>query len=411
MTFRAAIPLFIILLLSFFAVPVGAAEFGAFTADGVMSSGRGAVVTIGGEVRADYSYRQTKASALSRLATSAVGKYSDLTLRNANLRLTVDVNPNITAFFKLDLTGNQTSQDDEEILEEALLVMRAVGGTGLELFAGRGRAPYGQDVTLGMIQGYTHAANRIESAQGRLFIVDPPDDGFHPGGPGTSRHAFAPMRPGQFDRVSVAGAAYEWDSRLRVELAAFQPRTTEYDHRLSRRGSGSDLGVAARLWWRPLEDLTFEVSGILAHSSDMGRLFLRTDLNPGTATRTNAYAMSAGFDWRPSPWHVYGEYQHGWNWNFTKDYDTDSAQLGVAREIAGAWRLGAMGEWLRIRDPLGKNTVDQYYKLALNIRYDLGSGAFVLLEYGNEWFRREFGGELADKRRGAMLGMRFGVSF
>ncbi len=154
-----------------------------------------------------------------------------------------------------------------------------------------------------------------------------------------------------------------------------------------------------------------EASFAAAHSTIMGKKEWRLDLRPGASARKNAYAISLGFDWNPGDWRVFGEYQRGWDWNFSRDYDTETWQLGLARDFAGAWRLGAMAEGLTIKDPRGKNTVDDFYKLALNIRYNFISGMFLLFEYGHEWQRRRFDGHLAEKRQGNFFGMRLGLRF
>lgn len=374
---------------------------------GLVSLRKNAVVSIGGELRVDYVYREMRTSGREQGISI---KTADLAIKNANLRINADVHPNVRAIFKLDLSSNSDpSRDRDEIIEEAIIVMRAVGG--LEFFAGKGRAPYGQDVTLGMLQSYHHAANRADSSEGRVFIIDPPDAA-KPNDPDAP--PLAPMRPGQFDRTFMAGAAYQWNERWRVEIAAFQPNSYEYRHRLRKwddyRG-GAEIGVAARLWWRPVEELTLQASGIFSRSNEMGHVDKRLDVGGTAKGRDSAYAFSAGFDWRTGPWQVFGEYQHGWDWNFTDGYHTDTWQLGGARDIADAWRVGAMVEGMRISDHQGGNVIDNYYKIALNIRYTFSSGLYVLGEYGHEWFKRRHENEANERRKGDYFGVRFAFSF
>lgn len=391
--------------------PAGAHDHGE--AAGLTSLRKNAIISIGGEVRVDYSYRHTTTTATSSPPSTynADTSVGDLSLRNANLRLQADVHPNIRAFFKVDLSSQECRRDD--ILEEALLIMNAVGGSGLGLFAGKGRAPYGQDITLGMIQSYNHTANAIDTSEGRVFIVDPPESRSNPANPGRYS-ATGPMRPGQIDRAVQAGVSYDWDDRWRVELAVFKPSDYDYKDRLidsKRCDSASDIGVAARIWWRPVEELVVQASGMMNRSNDMGRPELRTDLEPGARGRKQAYAVSLGFDYTRGPWRIFGEYQHGWDWNFTSGYDTDTWQIGAAREFGEGWRVGAMAEGLHIDDKKDVKVTDDYYKLALNVRYTFSSGFFVLAEYGHEWMRRERDGSLAEKRRGDFFGMRVGLSF
>ncbi len=379
--------------------------------DGMVSIRRNAVVFIGGEIRADLAFRAMNTSGIT---PGIKLRETDFIVRNASLRINAEMHPNLKAVFKINLDDSADNcRPDGEVLAEAMLVMRAVGGTGLEFFAGKGRAPYGQDVALGMLQSYHHSANRVDTPEGRIYIIDPPADATAHGRP--DGRPLPPMRPGQFEQAFLAGAAYEWDERWRVEIAAFQPGCGDYRARLGERDwrgvSGSDIGFAGRAWLRPVEDLTIEASAMAAHSSAMGRTAWRSDLPAGAEARSDAYALSLGFDWRPGPWRIFGEYQKGWDWNFSKNYDTSTWQAGAAREFADAWRVGGMAEGLRIKDPDGKKTVDDYYKLTLNVRYMFSTGLFILAEYGHEWFRREIRGELSEKRNGNFFGVRMGLNF
>ncbi len=361
-----------------------------------LSIGEYATLEIGGEVRVD--------------STRRTADHADLALRGTNLRLTVDAHPNIRALIKLDL-GNHVEihGDRDEILEEALLVMSAVGGTGFGFFAGKGRAPYGQDVTLGMLQSYHHIADQDDSAEGRIFITDPPDERNNPG---NGKRSLPPMRPGQLERVLQAGVKYEWEDKWKVELAAFRPNRYRYDTRLFDRDGGrnsSDAGVAARVWWMPFEDFVVQASAMVVRSGAMGNTGLREDAVPAARGTDFAKAVSAGFDWREGRWRVFGEYQHGWDWNFTKGYSTDTVQLGAAYAFAESWRVGGMAEGLRIRDA-ARGAETAYWKASLNLRHTFANGMYVLAEYGFER-RRRTRVSVEDRARGHFAGFRLGFTF
>lgn len=385
----------------------------AYVPDGMTSLRRNAVVAIGGEVRVDYSYQRSetgKPPPASTTEPAIDAKGGDLRLRNANLRIHADVLPNVQARVKLDFSaGSESGElDHERVLEEALVVLQAVAGSGLSFFAGKGRAPYGQDITLGMIQSYHHVANRADSSEGPILLNVPARSA------GASGSYLPPMRPGQFDRVFLAGIGYERDARWRVEAAAFQPSDALYEDRLanwSAVDSGADVGFAARAWWRPVEELTLQFSGIVARSAEMSRTRGRADLDAGAEGAKTAYSLSFGFDWTRGPWRVFGEYQRAWDWNFTKGYDVDVWQLGAAREFGSGWRIGGMAEGMAIDADSPTRVEDTYAKLALNLRYMFNSGFFVLAEYGHEWFRREKSGTVWEKRRGDFFGVRCGLSF
>lgn len=385
--------------------------------DGVVSLRKNAVVTIGGEVATDYSYRSARTTSTRADAPDPTQAHiGDLSVRYANLRIQADVHPHVSAFFKVDLSANgDRYAGRDEILEEALVVMSAVGGTGLGFFAGKGRVPYGQDVTLGMLQSYHHSANQWDSSEGLIFLSDPPDER-----QATGRETYppaAPMRPGQVDRVFLAGASYVWQDRWKVEAAAFQPSDFEFRERLTdterHKGPGR-IGAAARVWWRPFEDLTLQFSAMAMRSHAMARTQNRTDIlqDAGVRGAGTAYAFSAGFDWVRGPWRFFGEYQKGVDWNFTKGYDTDTWQLGLGREFGDGWRAGVMAEGLHIDNAAPREAIRQdFYKLALNIRYTFTSGMFVIAEYGHEWQRRKQGGGLTERRQGDFIGFRFGFAF
>ncbi len=389
--------------------------------DAAVSLRRNASVSIGGEIATDYTYRYAKTT---RTAPNAPYRPTDrdtggLAVRRANLRLQADVHPNVRALFKIDFSANDAIRDDQErLVEEALVVMSAVGGTGLGFFAGKGRAPYGQDVTLGLLQSYHHMANQDDSSEGPIFIRQPwnrPTTGGGGGG-GIPADAVTPlpaMRPGQFDRVFMVGGSYEWDETWRVEVAAFQPTEWEFKDRLrdgASHDNGASIGVAGRVWWRPFEDLVLEVSGMVARSSAMARVADRTDVSPLAEGRSTAYAVSVGFDWRRGPWQVFGEYQHGRDWNFTKGYDTDTWQLGAAYHASDALRLGLMAESLRIDQSIPDPVTERFFKLAFTVKYDFTDSLFILAEYGREWQRRTFRGE-SERGRGDFFGIRVGFMF
>lgn len=378
------------------------------SANSLVSLRRNAIVRIGGTVRTDYTYRSANANAD---ASGGDAHEGDLSVRGATLRLDATVHPHVKAMFAIDLSGESDPGYDDDIVSEAMMVMDAVIVPGLEFFAGKGRAPYGQDITLGLTQSYAHAANRTDSPEGRVFIVLPPVDARENGR--ADGKALAPMRPGQFDRTFQAGMAYQWDDRWRVEIAAFQPDSAVYAARLRDGRSmakGSDIGFAGRAWLRPIEDVTLQFSAMAVHSTRMRDKANRVDVRPDATMRSNAYSLSAGFDWRRDAWRVFGEGQYAWDWNFTDDYTAITGQAGILREF-DSWRAGVVGEHLRIDDGAGSKRIDKYYALRLSIGYEFYNGAFIIGEYGHEWFSRTAGGRVAEKRSGSLYGVRVGFDF
>ncbi len=303
------------------------AAFGASVqAEGsLVSLRRNAKILIGGEIMTDIVYRDDHDHGVAKSIEQS----------RTNLRLIADVHPNIRAFFKLDFSNRDRFARDQQILDEAMLVASTLGGTGFGLFAGKGTAPYGQDITLGIIQSYHHSANRADTAEGNIYIIEPSGDGFVDPAHKDALLVAPPLRPGQVDRAIMAGVSYEWDERWRFEAAVFNPDGAAERLRLMHESNTqyrqNDLSYAARMWWRPIEDLTIEASALAMHSSELGDAAKRLDLTDQARVRKNAWALSLGFDWRLYDWRVFGEFQQAWNWAFVQDYDVTIGQLGLAK--------------------------------------------------------------------------------
>jgi hypothetical protein len=359
-------------------------------------------VTLGGEVMTDITYRPG----------ASPDSDGELELHRSNLRLTAGIGEGVRVFFKLDFSEDRELAGDPQILAEALLVLDSLADSGVGFFAGMGQAPYGQDITLGLLQSYHHRAGRADSPEGRIFILDPPDpDWVDPSHPGRAAR-LAPPRPGQIERAVLAGLSYGRGEDWRLEVGAFSPDAPEDAWRLrgGERQVEGEFGVAARLWWRPLADLTLQASLLGERSSRLGRGENRLDLSwhPELASRTS-WAASLGFDWRSGPWRFFGEYQEGWDWGYTKGYRASIVQAGVAREFLEAWRLGGTLELMRLDDPRPRDgrVRDDYARLALSLRYSFSEQLFVTGEYGREIRRRRGVG----KKAGDFIGARIGFSF
>lgn len=366
-----------ILVFILIAVPALAAD----APEWLESANRNAKVSVGGEFAMDYIRRDASAGLGSSLHTS------EMRLSNSNLRLRVNAYQGVTACFKLDFSQPPNNGNDGDfLLEEAKLVIDAVGGGDWKFIFGKGEAPYGQDRALGILQSYHHRANAVDSSEGPSHIVN-------------TEGTLARWRPGEVDRVAMAGAGYTFSQNLYAEAAVFQGA----EH--SPVAPENDMGTSfsARIWWDPFETLTLQASAM--------RLSMKPEepIVSGNI-RSGAWAVSVGFDWHMRKWTVFGEYEHGWNWDHLKDSSSDTFQLGAAYALNHAWRLGAMGEWMRIRSP-ETGQQDDFRKVAANIRYTLDNGVFFLLEYGHEWYLGKRSMQPDDRRDGDFLGFRTGFSF
>jgi len=107
---------------------------------------------------------------------------------------------------------------------------------------------------------------------------------------------------------------------------------------------------------------------------------------------------------------VFGEYQHGWDWNYFEGYDTDTWQLGLSWEAMPRLELGAMTEWLAIDNPVG-NTEEDYVRLVFSAKWKFESGMHVILEYAREWWDAEVDGGPDRAREADLVGFRTGWAF
>lgn len=341
--------------------------------ESMRSAGGQGSLSIGGEINVDYITSWQERGAHSNPGLKNTGGWQ---LNSTNLRFNVAFAHNIHAFIKLDLSQNQPYIENQ-LLEEARLVWDNIAGGPIGVFFGKGEAPYGQDRTLGIIQSYNHTDGSY-SPEGPIILNGP-----NRGQPFNSEYALSPVfHPGEIDRVVMGGVSLSWQDVLRLELAVYQPR----DWSDPSIGNGDavfgDFGFesfSARLWWKtPIEGLVAEISGVREHVQQRGNRRIY-----GNDAVEEQYAMSVGFDWKlpQVPLEIFAEYQHGWDWNYTSGYDTNTLSVGGLYGVTEKLRVGAMVEWLRIDD---RGTVYNYNKFVVHTKYDFDNGIYTMAEYGFE---------------------------
>lgn len=344
---------------------------------------RKAFLRIGGEMYVDYTSAWRRGN----------GDVHAWSMRHQNLRFQMLFSPEVEARIRLNLTaaGTDANPANGHFLEEAMVLWHSVYGGPLGLVFGKGEAPFGQDRAWGIMQSYRHR-DAPYSPRGPVVLTgawynqEPYGVGSNPA---PNRH------PGAVDAALMAGVNFTWQDRLRIELAAFQPD----------RGDGvavegaKAMGYAGRVWWNtPVEGLLVSGSGMVQR--DWSRSHQGTF---GTDATHTQYAAAAGLEWDVPgvPLEVFAEYQRGWNWNYTRHYNTHVVSAGAMYAVNDMFRLGAMQEWMRVGD---RGTNYDYKKTVAHGRFDFGNGISLTLEYGFEW--------LNDGRIHAhVFAMRSGVSF
>ncbi len=344
-------------------------------ANSLRSAGNNANIKIGGEINVDYiASWQGRGSEHNPAQINAAGWQ----LHSTNLRFNIAFENNIHAYIKLDFSQKQDYLE-QQLLEEARLVWENIGGGPIGVFFGKGEVPYGQDRTLGIIQSYNHTEGSY-SSEGPTILSGPNySQSFN------SAYALSPVfHPGEIDRVLMAGISLSWQDMIRFELAVFQPT----DWTAPSIGDGTpvidDFGlesISARLWWNtPIEGLVAEISGVRKHIKQRGNRAVY-----GNDAVENEYAMSIGADWKlcSLPLELFAEYQHGWDWNFTSGYDTNTLSVGGIYDYSTQLRFGAMLEWLRIDD---RGTAYNYNKFVFHTKYTFDNGVYTMAEYGFETY-------------------------
>ena len=385
------------------AAPASGPAYGdAPEADRLWSTRRNGLLSLGGEINLDGYYRRYDA------APAMDGRYNlfEYQATTANLRIAAEAAETVRLHIKLDFSeGDRAGADKrtaEAIVEECRFALENIYGTGLSLVFGKGEVPYGQDRTLGIIQSYHHNADRAASSEGPILILHHDDDPAF-SAPGGYAH------PGEIDRVMMGALGYGWGDCLRLEGALFQRDRSVW----RRQASDGPLGgMAARLWWRPIESWMFEISALRLQSRAAGDPGNRCDLTNPDNARDASYALSLGFDGSGRRWDLFGEWEHGWDWNHSRGAHTDTFQLGGAWRFTERWRAGLMAEWLRRRDPNANDAREDWRRLVANVKYRWDSGMYAMLEYGHEWFTGRYASQ-SDKVgvQGDLLAFRFGWMF
>ncbi len=347
--------------------------------EALTSMNRNARVLIGGEVAVDYAYltRTKQGSSGNRLQSS------EWKTQSANLRFRIDATPDAYFYLKLDLDDAGSNTPGQGLIEECKFIWQNIRSSDWGLVFGKGEVPYGQDRTLGIIQSYHHN-DLLDSGEGPTILTGSksnPDPLVVADDPSLGRTA----HPGEVDNVYLLELNYTFRDFLKFEASVFQNNDGRDENgylSTMHENRSDDFGMqsfAFRTWFTPLEGLTVESSFIRKHSATRGD----TDVF-GQAAKTSQMAASFGFDYvSAGPWEFFGEYQHGWDWNYTEGYDVDIAQLAAVREITPSFKLGVMTEWMRIDD---RGEIDNYAKLVTSGKYMFDTGIYLILEYGYEWF-------------------------
>jgi len=350
-------------------------------------------IRIGGDVNVDLIVKRRDDGTPNREDDEVDS--TEFHTNSANLRFKVEASANAYLYIKLDLDDAwNENADQDDLVEECKFVWTNIRQSNWGLVFGKGEVPYGQDKTLGAIQSYHHNADRVDD-EGPIILLGATEENGMANNANPYANRGRTMHPGEVDNAVMLGVNDAHKEFFMFELALFQNNDTTGGGRMTR-GMHEDRSddtmffqsLAARIWAQPVEGLRLQTSFLKMHTDSFGD----EDLN-GQWAEDDRYAVSFGFDYkfRSLPLGLFGEYQHGWDWSYTDDYDTDTAQLGLTWELTKEIDMWLVGEWLGIDDDHNQAEED-YWKAIVGLRYRFDNGIYCILEYAHEWWDGDFGG-------------------
>jgi len=378
-------------------------------------------VQIGGDIELDTVVLHRDDVTSDTDEVDSTGFYTS----TANLNFKVSASKDTYLYLKLDLDdmwtrdGGAVNQDD--LLEECYFMWKAIRGSAFDLRFRQGRGPLWPGQGCG-----DHRQLPPQQRHGQLARQDGP---LRSGGrrrvgerqPARGGREHQP--PGEKDNVFMVEGTYTWKNLIKLESAVFQNN--------ARRGGGAMTrgmfedrsddtlffqSFAERLTWTPIENLKVLASVINEHCETRGDSDWRdgVDLH-GVDAEADQTAASLAFDWtlKCIPLEVFGEYQHGWNWNYDDDYAVNIYQLGTIYGLTKAIDLISEVEYMGIQADDNDADVanrEDLWKLSIAGKYKFENGIYMTLEYCHEWYEQEdkVGG---DDRDADMVGFRTGWNF
>lgn len=305
---------------------------------------------------------------------------------------------------KLDLDDfwNAGTVNQDDLLEECYFMWKNVRRSNWSLRFGKGETPYGLDKDPAITKSYHHNSS-LSLASYLSFAHEQA---------GTTGSANPRTRvgnwyhPGEHDNVFLVQANYVWKDLAKLEMAVFQNDVARGMH---EDRSDDHLGFqsfSARLSYMPMENLTLMASVINEHNDSRGDGEARTAM-AATSTfalpagaeedaTSNQTAIDIAFDWKLKcmPLQIWGEYQHGFNWRYDRDYEVDILSLGAIYGVTEKVDVIVIGEWMGFEAEnntalYGWDEDENLYKGQLAGRYTFNSGMKMILEYTHEWHEND----------------------
>lgn len=388
-------------------------------------------------------------------------KYGDYTMADAKLDIAFQLTENIDGFIRMDLHDSYRSRGLSGIAENWWIRWKNICNTGFGIKVGIDEVVFGAPQEFGNLDNWsrdpwTMTTNAAGNSQ-YIWASTPGNGGYSTMGDGMfSNGTMLPTHTAN-KMLHTTQATMFWESadeKFLAEASLMQGvdrwgAIGDYNENDDRWNSGSSdvdrwrsvnygLGSGSvRLTWKPIEGLRLQASAMNRYTgSDRGNWVMRgydrqenwaagqttaqKMVYYGVETTSNNPATNLAFRWDPCfapKLTFWGTWTHGWNENWVKDLDSDTATVGMAWRFMPRFYWMASGEYIRAKnkqsDVWNKATGWNFWTA---IHYDFDYGVSLELGWRHEAIDykgrggTEFAGTHTKYRQNLFYG-HFGFSF
>ncbi|MBN2714096.1 MAG: hypothetical protein JXR97_16880 [Planctomycetes bacterium] len=287
--------------------------------------------------------------------------------------------------------------DQDDLLEEVYFYWKNIRGSNWGVNLGKKELCFGQDFDKLVLAAVTNS-----DSHSTLLKSFEENDTADSSADNSHGEVGEDSWPREEDNVFTIEANYKYKDLLKWEVAVFQSNTTTGGGR-NTRGMHEDRSddtlffqsMSTRLTATPIEGLSIELSFMKEHNDSNG-----DEDAHGKYAEDDKYAVSLGAEYKVKsvPLTVFGEYLHGWDWDWREDYSADVLQLGVKYGVTDKIDLFLIGNWVGLDDDhsarmnstkAGEDNED-LLTVQTAIQYKLDSGMIFSLEYEHEWWDGDY---------------------
>jgi hypothetical protein len=300
---------------------------------------------------------------------------------DAYLGFEIRASRNATLNILLDLDDfNDGAVNEGDLLEECYYLWENVCGKPWTIAFGKKGIDYGMDSSIGISDGFnTGAATWFTAREAADNTANPKNTNYH-------RQVGTNVFPGaQPTDLYAIETQYSWKGKARFYAAVFQNSTAMHEDRSADTLFFQSYAVKVEL--TPVERWSFQLSFMNRHEDSARRdtSAPRATVANWDNTENDQQSISAGFTYSGSALTVWGEYQHGFDWQYNDETTADVVGLGLIYAATGSIDLGLMGDWAGIDKAAGYDE-ERYWQVAVNATRKFDSGIYLTLEYAHLWY-------------------------